>query len=113
MNKNIAVAIIATIAFCTFAAPSLAASKFWVVNDSDYEVLHVYATSDSSGGNRDLMGENGWIPPWDRAQVLRPRGNACWSDVAVVNEHNQWLWYRDVDICDPRTTIRVQNRHFN
>lgn len=112
MRRLITLCAAALLCTAALATPTLAASKFWVVNDSDYQIYHVYAQSDSSGGNRDLMGDSGVIPAWDRAQVLRPRGNACWSDVAVVNEYNEWLWYRDVNICNPRTTLRVNNADF-
>lgn len=91
----------------TLALPAVAGSKFWVENHTGHEIYHVYAKDDSSGGQRDLLGENGIIPAYDKALTLKPRGSSCYSDVAVVNENDQWIWFDDVYICSQQTTLNV------
>lgn len=97
---------------CMFAGTALAADKFWVSNRSDYLIYHVYASQDTSGGNRDLLGPNGIIPEWDQAKTLKPNIRGCYSDVAVVNQYDQWVWFWDVDVCNPATTLAVYNEDF-
>lgn len=96
------------------AVPAEAAGpqKFWVNNESWREIYHVYVQRDTSGGNRDLLGENGVIPPYDRARTLRPRSNYCYSDVAIVSRDDEWVWFYDVNICDHTTILEVNNGDF-
>jgi hypothetical protein len=85
--------------FASLTTPVQAGTKFWVYNNTGYAIYHVYADRDSSGGQRDLLGPRGVIPPYDQALTIRPRGNNCWSNVAVVNQYNQWVWFQNVNIC--------------
>jgi len=102
-----------------FATPAQAAStqKFWVENESGYKIIHVYVQSDSSGGQRDLLGKNGVIPPWDLALTLRPISSTCNSKVGIVaydesDDTESWVWFRDVNICSKNTSLTVEYDDF-
>lgn len=88
------------------------AEKFWVSNQSDYEIYHVYAAQDTSGGSRDLLGPNGVIPSWDQARTLTPNTRGCFTDIAVVNEYGDWHWFWDVNVCVAGNRVEVYNEDF-
>ena len=112
MKRSMMLAASAAVLALALPATAQAAERFWVSNQSDYEIHDVFAAQDTSGGEHDLMGPNGVIPSWDQARTLIPHVRGCYTDVAVVNEYDQWVWFWDVNVCTPGNRVEVYNRDF-
>ena len=124
--KGLLLGSLAALALAAASPAQAAMQRFWVVNWSHLDIYQVYATGDTSHGNRDLMGTNGHLDynpdkvP-DLVQVLAPHGRGCISDIEIVafdpsDDNGDYPYnarFSHVNLCKPGQTFNVTDDSFN